>query len=272
MSNPARGEFRSLHHGYLIRFFQDGEVRRVSKSLPEEDSAWRQELWARETLRAHGLHIAPPVTVSGVGSGLVTLTMPHCESNATSMQTASEFERTQLAQALAMMHSKCAGAETVPTKQSEPARVAMEAAVETTGLSATDREALLLRLERSLQTAPKTLIHRDLTDSNIFFTPDGVQLIDWEVATLGHPDQDLARLSLSLTASQNASFRTAYRNALDASQWNVERQSAQHEAIMLALHFAEMVLYFEEFEPLSLDGLDDSRRKLEFWASAALHG
>ncbi|MCH9680451.1 MAG: aminoglycoside phosphotransferase family protein [Deltaproteobacteria bacterium] len=87
--------------------------------------------------------------------------------------------------------------------------------------------------------APRGLIHRDLSLRNIVLDAKGeVRIIDWEVATFGHADLDLARL-LWLELEDRADLREAFYD--EYAPGDEVRRSAHHRAYFRAWFCVEML-------------------------------
>jgi aminoglycoside phosphotransferase (APT) family kinase protein len=86
-----------------------------------------------------------------------------------------------------------------------------------------------------------TLVHRDLTGDNILIQRGRPWVIDWEVATIGPPDLDLARLRLGLTAVGISTLHDGYRQGwTETTPWCARRFTSANLALFRLLFCAEM--------------------------------
>lgn len=212
---------------------------------------WERELWARSVLEARGCSISPEVYWSEGGDGRYEIGMEVITREPDSISEADLGTVRRFGRELGHMHALCAE----PTDHDDAAwleeRMRLIAGLPQMPPHVVAAAGTLL--ERSLQLAPMTLIHRDLTDANMLVDHRRVWLIDWEVATIGHPDLDLTRLRPSLSHRQLEAFHSSYREGWSRVRpWHEERMSLGHRAAFELVYCGEIWKYLTE------TGQDDS--------------
>lgn len=231
------------HNSYLLRIFESGDGGIVAKAMPRDGLGWRREVWARSILTAAGVGVfAPSVRIEKSPSD-VTLWMRECVGVATLADLGSQ-NTISLASALAEVHAKTRTAvretdrlvwiESLHECQRELASLGVPASLDA-AVRVFDRDPVLAEL---------SLVHRDLTEGNIFVGRERVRIIDWETATIAHADQDMVRLRSSLPSRVRESFDQEYeRRTAELVGWRPERRSPRNVLAFQALHYAEMIVW-----------------------------
>lgn len=225
---------------------------------------WEREVWARSVLETRGCSLSPEVHWSEAGDGGCEIGMEVIAREVDSVSEANPATICRFGRELGHMHAVCT--ETTDDDHTawleERVRLIADLPQMPPHVVTTARTLL----ERSRELAPMTLIHRDLTDANLLVDHRRVWLIDWEVATIGHPDLDLTRLRPSLSHRQLDAFHSSYREGWSRHlPWHEERMSLGHRAVFELLYCGEIWKYLAE---TGQDGSDFAKETLDLAVKA----
>lgn len=207
------------------------------------------ELWARRRLDVVGASVAPRLVSINTSGSAFEVIMEYLEPDEHPAVSGEDGWILKLGALVAEYHCKCRSTagelySILVEEWLHSVSRSVKGCSTWEGFRYLDLNLLVERLQTAVGLAPLTLIHRDLTPENILFSGGRPYIIDWEMATMGHPDLDLARLSLVMTQEEAKILRTGYqaewsRHAL----WESARWDKSYRGAFILLYCAEMVEY-----------------------------
>lgn len=205
-----------------------------------------RELWARAMLDAHGCQLAPPLHWMRTDGDRIELGMDLLRPDKDVLGSASPAIVSKLGFELGRMHAQCrlstslGGGLVARLWALDKVRL-LVATRAWAGFAGLEVERLVRDLDSACRSVPMTLIHRDLTPDNILIQRGRPWVIDWEVATIGHPDLDLARLRLALTTTSTEAMHEGYAEGWSGiAPWEDDRFTPARLALFRSLFCAEM--------------------------------
>ena len=230
---------------------------------PSLRSAWENERAALEILNSHGFTGAPQLLEASRTSATgMFLRMSFVDGT---HLVADESTLFQLGSTLSRLHYVALPQDLREYRWQLSKSSGVEAMVYWTGLvdkvsdqvvrlgarrSAMDRIRYSVQLEgdQYAALAGPSLIHRDLAPRNILINVDGIWLVDWEAATIGHPDLDVARL-FGAEIEDSEVLREAFWEGYGPV--HPARRTPEARRFFRLLFSLEMVRYFSGIPSLS---------------------